>query len=58
MKKNKQTLYWLQETINYGFKDKCTTAIQLVPNMQWSQGRKFIFTSSGEILVSVEGGVY
>ena len=30
------------------------TAIQLVPNVQCSQGHKFIFTGSGEVHVSVD----
>ena len=36
------------------FQDKGTTAIQLVPNVQWSLGHKFIFTSNGEVHVSVD----
>ena len=50
----KEALHQLQETINCMFQDKGTTAIQLVPNVQRSRGHKFIFTSTGEVHVSVD----
>ena len=36
------------------FKNKCPTVLQLVPNVQCSPGHKFIFTSTGEVHVSID----